>query len=128
MQIKFASISVADQDRALRFYTEMLGFMKQTDLPMGPYRFLTVASPDGVQGAELVLEPLDFPPAGIYQKARFDAGIPAAAFISNGIASDYRRLQERGVRFRGEPQNFGPITAVLFEDDCGNLINLVQPN
>ena len=94
---------------------------------MGEYRFLTIASPEGVEGAELILEPVGFPPSRTYQQARFDAGIPAAAFISNDIESDYRRLRERGVRFRGEPQNMGPITAVLFEDGCGNLINLVQP-
>jgi catechol 2,3-dioxygenase-like lactoylglutathione lyase family enzyme len=127
MQIKFASITVADQEKALHFYTQVLGFTKQTDLSMGEYRFLTVASPDGVEGAELVLEPAGFPPSSIYQKARFDAGIPAAAFISIDIAHEYHRLKERGVRFRGEPQNLGPITAVLFDDGCGNLINLVQP-
>jgi catechol 2,3-dioxygenase-like lactoylglutathione lyase family enzyme len=127
MQIKFASVMVEDQDKALQFYTQVLGFTKQTDLLMGEYRFLTVASPDGVEGAELMLEPVGFPPSRIYQKARFDAGIPAAAFISNDIATDCRRLKERDVRFRGEPQNMGPITAVLFEDGCGNLINLVQP-
>jgi catechol 2,3-dioxygenase-like lactoylglutathione lyase family enzyme len=127
MQIKFASIIVDDQDKALRFYTEVLGFRKQSDLAMGGYRFLTVASPDGVAGAELVLEPLGFPPSGVYQKARFEAGIPAAAFVSTDIIADHRYLTRRGVRFHGEPQTLGPITTVLFEDGCGNLINLVQP-
>jgi hypothetical protein len=94
---------------------------------MGAYRFLTVTSPEGVAGAEFVLEPPGFPPARTYQKARFDASIPAAAFITFDIAAECRRLADKGVRFRGEPQNLGPITAALFEDGCGNLINLVQP-
>jgi len=127
MQIKFASVTVEDQNKALRFYTEILAFAKAADLSMGEYRFLTVTSPEGVAGAELVLEPPGFPPALAYQKARFDAGIPAAAFITFDIAAEYRRLANKGVRFRGKPQNLGPITTVLFEDGCGNLINLVQP-
>ncbi len=127
MQIKLASITVADQEEALRFYTEVLGFVKFMDIPMGPYRWLTVTSPEGVEGVELVLEPLAFPPAQVYQKALFEAGIPATAFITSDIKAEYQRLKERGVNFRGEPQSMGPITAVLFEDTCGNLINLVQP-
>ena len=127
MQIKFASVTVEDREKALRFHTEILGFAKAADLSMGEYRFLTVTSPEGVAGAELVLEPPGFPPALAYQKARFDAGIPAAAFITFDIAAEYRRLANKGVRFRGKPQNLGPITTVLFEDGCGNLINLVQP-
>ncbi len=94
---------------------------------MGPFRWLTVSSPEGVNGVELVLEPMGFPPARTYQKALFDAGIPATAFISRDIAAEFKRLTGRGVKFRGEPASMGPITAVLFEDTCGNLINLVQP-
>jgi predicted enzyme related to lactoylglutathione lyase len=127
MQIKLASITVDDQDNALRFYTTILGFVKKADIPMGEFRWLTVSSPEGVDGVELVLEPMGFPPARIYQKALFDAGIPATAFITNGIRAEYQRLKELGVNFRGEPRSMGPITAVLFEDTCGNLINLVQP-
>jgi catechol 2,3-dioxygenase-like lactoylglutathione lyase family enzyme len=127
MQIKLASVMVDDQDKALRFYTTTLGFVKKADIPMGPFRWLTVSSPEGVDGAELVLEPMGFPPARIYQKALFDAGIPATAFITNDIQAEYGRLKELGVRFRGSSQGMGPITAVLFEDTCGNLINLVQP-
>jgi catechol 2,3-dioxygenase-like lactoylglutathione lyase family enzyme len=127
MQIRLASIMVENQDAALQFYTNVLGFVKQKDITMGPYRFLTVSSPEGAQGVDLVLEPLAFPPARTYQKALFEAGIPATAFITNDIAAEFKRLQERGVRFRGEPKNMGPITAVLFEDTCGNLVNLVQP-
>ena len=127
MQIKLASVVVEDQEKALHFYTSILGFVKQADIPMGPFRWLTVRSPEGVEGAELVLEPMGFPPARIYQKALFDAGIPATAFITSDIQAEYRRLTQAGVRFRSEPQAIGPITAVMFEDTCGNLINLVQP-
>lgn len=127
MQIKLASIMVADQERALDFYTSKMGFTKQTDIPMGPFRWLTVSAPEGVAGVELVLEPLGFPPSREYQKALFEAGIPATAFITNDIHAEYKRLKDSGVQFRGEPQSMGPITTVLFEDTCGNLINLVQP-
>jgi catechol 2,3-dioxygenase-like lactoylglutathione lyase family enzyme len=127
MQLKFLSVPVADQDAVLRFYTDVLGFTKMADLPMGRSRWLTVVSPDGIEGVELVLEPLGFPPAKVYQKALFDAGIPAIALISQDIHADYERLKSRGVIFRGEPQDAGLITTVLFEDTCGNLINLVQP-
>ncbi len=127
MQIKLSSVMVVDQDRALQFYTKVLGFVKMADIPMGPFRWLTETSPEGVDGVELVLEPMGFPPAQAYQKAMFDAGIPATAFISKDIHAEYKRLKESGVIFRGEPVSMGPITAVLFEDTCGNLINLVQP-
>jgi catechol 2,3-dioxygenase-like lactoylglutathione lyase family enzyme len=119
---------VADQDKALRFYTAILGFVKDKDIPMGQFRWLTVSSPDGVEGVELVLEPTAFPPAQTYQKALFDAGIPATAFITHDIAKEFQRLKELGVSFRGEPMSMGPIISVLFEDTCGNLINLVQPS
>jgi len=127
MQITITSVLVEDQDAALNFYTTILGFVKQKDIPMGPFRWLTVSSPEGAEGVELVLQPNGFPPARTYQKALFDAGIPATAFITGDIAAEFRRLKERGVRFRGEPTSMGPITGVLFEDTCGNLINLVQP-
>ena len=127
MQIRLASISVQDQDKALAFYTGMLGFEKQADISMGQYRWLTVKSPDGVAGVELVLEPMAFPPAQVYQQALYEAGIPATAFMTKDIAAEFARLKAKGVVFRGEPVRMGPITAVLFEDTCGNLINLVQP-
>jgi len=127
MQITLSSIMVEDQDRALRFYTEVVGFEKKHDIPMGQFRWLTVTSPEGAAGVELVLEPLGFPPARVYQKALFDAGIPATAFISRDVNAEFQRLKARGVKFRGEPAKMGPITAVLFDDTCGNLINLVQP-
>jgi predicted enzyme related to lactoylglutathione lyase len=127
MKIKLASVMVNNQDNALRFYTTVLGFVKQKDIPMGEYRWLTVSSPEGAEGVELLLEPMGFPPAQIYQKALFEAGIPVTVFFTDDIDGEFRRLRERGVRFRGEPTNMGPVTCVLFEDTCGNLINLVQP-
>ena len=86
-----------------------------------------MSSPEGAEGVELVLEPMGFAPAQTYQKALLAAGIPATAFLTNDIASEFKRLKALGVSFRGEPMSMGPITAVLFEDTCGNLINLVQP-
>lgn len=128
MQLKFVGIHVDDQSKALDFYTKVLGFTKMADFTQGDYRWLTVVSPDGAEGVELVLELAAFPPAKVYQKARFESGMPAAAFTTKDIKADYDRLTKMGVRFRGEPQNHGPTTSVLFEDTCGNLIHLVQPN
>jgi predicted enzyme related to lactoylglutathione lyase len=127
MQIKFVSVMVADQEHALQFYTAVLGFEKMADISMGAYRWLTVTSPDGIAGVELVLDPMAFPPARAYQQALFEAGVPATALITNDITAEVQRLKASGVIFRGEPQQMGPITAVIFEDTCGNLINLVQP-
>ncbi len=127
MKLKFISVIVEDQEKALNFYTTILGFEKMADIPMGEFRWLTVTSPDGIEGVELVLEPAAFPPARIYQKALFDAGIPLIALITKNLAADFSRLQTLGVKFRGEPANMGLITSVTFEDTCGNLINLVQP-
>ena len=128
MQIRLASIMVDNQDNALRFYTTILGFVKNKDIQMGPFRWLTVSSPEGAEGVELVLEPMGFAPAQTYQQASFVAGIPATAFLTNDIHSEHSRLKALGVCFRGDPKSMGPITAVLFEDTCGNLINLVQPS
>ena len=129
MQIRLVSVMVENQENALHFYTSVLGFLKSKDIPMGPaFRWLTVTSPEGAEGVELVLEPMAFPPAQTYQKALFAAGIPATAFLTSDIASEFARLKSKGVVFRGEPKSMGPITAVVFEDACGNLINLVQPS
>lgn len=127
MQIRIASVMVDNQETALRFYTTILGFVKKNDISMGQYRWLTVTAPEGAEGVELVLEPTAFAPAQTYQRALFAAGTPATAFITRDINSECRRLKALGVSFRGEPKTVGPITAVLFEDTCGNLINLVQP-
>lgn len=128
MRIGLASVMVDDQEKALKFYTEVLGFSRKQDVPVGEFRWLTVVSPDGPEGIELVLEPMGFPPAKTYQRALFEAGIPLTAFMTNDVHGEYERLKERGVVFRGEPKSMGPITSVLFEDTCGNLINLVQPS
>lgn len=127
MQITLASIFVEDQDHALDFYTSKLGFQKKHDVPMGEFRWITVTSPEGAAGVELVLEPMAFAPARTFQKALFEAGIPATAFITNDIQAEFQKLKAAGVTFRGEPQNMGAIHMVIFEDTCGNLINLVQP-
>ena len=127
MQIKYASVMVHDQERAQHFYTSILGFSIVADVPVGEHRWLTVSSPDGLVGVELLLEPMAFPPAREYQKALFDAGIPATAFVTDDIRGDFERLKSAGVVFRGEPLDLGAVTAVAFEDTCGNLIQLVQP-
>jgi predicted enzyme related to lactoylglutathione lyase len=127
MRINLSSVMVEDQEQALKFYTEKLGFVKKTDMSVGEYRWLTVTSPEGAEGVELVLEPMGFPPAREYQKALYSAGIPITAFISKDIQAEYQQLKALGVKFRSEPQVMGAITSVLFEDTCGNLVNLVQP-
>jgi predicted enzyme related to lactoylglutathione lyase len=127
MRINLSSVMVEDQEQALKFYTEKLGFVKKTDMAVGEYRWVTVISPEGAEGVELVLEPMGFPPSREYQKALFSAGIPITAFISKDIQAEYKRLKALGVKFRSEPQEMGAITSVLFEDTCGNLISLVQP-
>jgi predicted enzyme related to lactoylglutathione lyase len=127
MRIQFSSVMVDNQDKALQFYTEVLGFVKMADIPMGEYRFLTVGSKENPADAQLMLESTSFPPSKIYQKALFDAGIPSTSLITADIQKDRSRLQKAGVKFRGEPRNAGPIMTVLFEDTCGNLVNLVQP-
>ncbi len=126
MKITMASITVTDQDQALSFYTTKLGFVKKADVQMGPLRWLTVASPEGADGVELILEKDDFPPARTYQQARLSAGIPMVAFTSRDIQTEYQKLKKAGVQFRGEPQPLGPIISAVFEDGCGNLVHLVQ--
>ena len=128
MQLKFMSVMVRDQEAALAFYTGTLGFVRMADIPLGAYRWLTVVSPDGIEGVELVLKPMGFAPARDYQKALFDAGIPAIALITSDVQTDYNRLKKLGIIFRGELQRMGLITTALFEDTCGNLINLAQPD
>jgi catechol 2,3-dioxygenase-like lactoylglutathione lyase family enzyme len=128
MRINLTSVVVDDQEKALKFYTEKLGFIKKTDTPIGEYRWLTLSSPDGCDCAELALEPMGFPPARDYQQALFAAGIPIMAFLSDDIHKEYKKLTKQGVVFRSEPRDLGTIISALFEDTCGNLINLVQPN
>ena len=126
MRITLTSVMVEDQERALEFYTKVLGFVKKVDLPAGGARWLTVVSPEQPAGPELLLEPIGFPPARTYQKALFDAGIPLTSFEVRDIAGTYQKLTALGVAFRGEPAKAGPVTVAVFEDTCGNLIQLVQ--
>ena len=115
MQAKFISVLVEDQEKALKFYTEKLGFAKMADISMGDYRWLTVTPPDGPEGVEVVLEPAAFPPAKVYQRALFDAGIPITALTTGDVRADFERLKTRGVVFRGEPVDSGPVVLAVFE-------------
>jgi len=126
MKITVTGVMVADQEKALKFYTETLGFIKKVDVPAGEARWLTVVSPEAPDGVELLLEPLGFPPAKTYQKALFDAGIPATSFSVDDIQKEWERLKKLGVVFRTEPTNMGPVTIAVFEDTCGNLIQIAQ--
>ena len=125
MQIRYVVIKVDDQDKALAFYTTILGFVKKLDIP-GPIRWLTVVSPDGAEGVELVLEPNHFPQALASQKALYDGGFPATIFSTDDIGTEYKRLISLGVKFREEPKSMGPVTFAFFDDTCGNLIVLNQ--
>ena len=126
LRITLSSILVDDQDKALAFYTDVLGFVKKTEIPLGDFRWLTVVAPHGNSDMELVLEPTAFAPAKTYQAALFDAGIPLTALATDDIDAEYRRLTARGVVFRGEPQASGSEVSATLEDTCGNLINLYQ--
>lgn len=126
MQIRHVIIKVDDQDKALAFYTTVLGFVKTRDYPVGGVRWLTVSSPEGPEGVELVLEPNSFPPALASQKALYDAGFPATVLSTNDIAVEYQRLKSLGVKFRGEPKRMGLSSFVFFDDTCGNFIVLRQ--
>jgi catechol 2,3-dioxygenase-like lactoylglutathione lyase family enzyme len=119
-------VLVENQDEALAFYTGVLGFVKKTDVPAGAFRWLTVVSPDEPEGVELVLEPNANPAAKTYQKGIFEQGIPLTAFAVDDIRKEYARLRARGVVFRTEPTEAGPVTIAVFEDTCGNLIQLYQ--
>jgi glyoxylase I family protein len=127
MRIKLNSIFVEDQDRALKFYTEVLGFKKSKDVPVGEYKWLTVVSPDGPPDVELVLEPNSNPAAKAFQESVFEQGIPVTAFEVDDIQGEVRRLKDRGVVFTMEPTRAGPVTVAIFADTCGNLIQLYQP-
>ena len=126
MKIFVTSVLVDDQEKALRFYTEILGFSKKNDVPAGAYRWLTVVSPEGAEGVELLLEPNAFPPAQTYQKALFDAGIPATMFGVDDVRKEYERLKGLGVVFPTKPTAMGPVTIAVFEDTCGNLIQMAE--
>ena len=129
MRIRLASIFVEDQDRALAFYADVLGFTKKHDVPLGEGgpRWITLVSPEGPDELELVLEPNANPAAKTFQQAIFAQGIPATAFESSDVAADFARLKERGVAFTQEPTAMGPVTIAVFADTVGNLIQLYQP-
>jgi predicted enzyme related to lactoylglutathione lyase len=126
MKIRLLSIPVVDQARALQFYTEVLGFVKKTDVPLGEHRWLTVVSPTEQDGVELVLEPLGFAPARVYQQALFEAGIPLTAFHVDDVRREYERLLGLGVQFSMPPTEMGAVTLAVLDDSCGNHIQLVQ--
>jgi len=126
MRIKLTSIMVDDQDRALKFYTEVLGFEKKHAIPVGEYKWLTVISPEGPDDLELSLEPNANPAGKKFQEAMFAQSIPLAAFEVNDIWEEYARLKSHGVVFTAEPVQMGPVTIAVFSDTCGNLIQLYQ--
>jgi catechol 2,3-dioxygenase-like lactoylglutathione lyase family enzyme len=127
MRIKLTSIMVDDQEKALRFYTEVLGFRKKHDIPVGEYRWITVFSPEGPDDLELALEPNANPAGKTYQKAMFEQGIPQTSFESRDVAAEAARLKAAGVAFTKEPTRAGPVTIAVFADTCGNLIQIHQP-
>ena len=127
MRIKLTSIMVDDQDKGLRFYTEVLGFRTKHDIPVGEYRWMTVTSPEGPDDLELALEPNANPAGKAFQEAMFSQGIPIAAFEVADIAGEFARLTAAGVAFTRPPAQAGPVTIAVFADTCGNLIQLYQP-
>ena len=126
MKIVLTSVMVDDQAKALKFYTEALGFVVSKDIPMGEFRWLTVVSPEGPVGVELLLEPMGFPPARTYQKELFEAGIPATAFAVDDIQHEFERMKSLGVKFKQDPTKAGPVTLAVFDDTCGNYIQIFQ--
>ena len=125
MKVLLTSIHVDDQDKALRFYTEVLGFLPSQDIPVGEYRWITVKSPEGV-GAEISLEPNANPVALAYQQGLFEQGVPVNSFEVEDIQAEYRRLKARGVVFTREPAQAGPVWTAVFSDTCGNLVQIHQ--
>lgn len=127
MRIKLTSVMVEDQDKALTFYTDVLGFKKKHEIPVGEYKWITVVSPEGPGDVELTLEPNANPAAKTFQEAMFAQSIPLAAFEVGDIAAEYARLRAAGVAFTLEPTPMGPVTIAVFSDTCGNLIQIYQP-
>ena len=127
MKIKLNSIFVDNQSKALKFYTEVLGFKKKKEIPVGEFKWLTVASPEGPDDVELALEPNANPAAKNFQESIFRQGIPVTAFEVDDIRGEYERLKDLGVMFTMEPTPTGPVTVAIFSDTCGNLIQLYEP-
>ena len=126
IKIHVTSVPVDNQDKALKFYTEKLGFIKKTEVPLGEYKWLTVVSPNEQNGVELLLEPMQFEPARVYQKALKDAGIPYTSFMVTDVSQEHKRLSGMNVKFSMEPKEMGPVKIAVLDDTCGNNIQLVQ--
>jgi catechol 2,3-dioxygenase-like lactoylglutathione lyase family enzyme len=124
MKIVVTSVFVDDQANALAFYTDVLGFVKKHDVPMGEYRWLTVVSPDAVDGTELLLEPAAHPAVAPFRDALVADGIPATSFGVDDVHAEHERLEALGVRFTQPPVAMGPVTTAVFDDTCGNLIQI----
>ena len=126
MKIKLTSVYVADQEKALRFYTDVLGFAKKADFSQGPYRWLTVASPEDPDGTELQLALNDNPAAKAYQQAMFQQSQPAAMFFTDDVQADYERIKARGAEFTMPPTDVTGSKIAKLNDTCGNLIQVTQ--
>jgi catechol 2,3-dioxygenase-like lactoylglutathione lyase family enzyme len=126
MRINVTSVWVDDQDRALRFYTDVLGFVKKADVPVGEHRWLTVVSPDEPNGVELLLEPDAHPAARPLKEAFVADGMPFTSFAVTDAKAEFERLRARGVRFTQEPTEMGPVMTAVFDDTCGNLIQITS--
>jgi catechol 2,3-dioxygenase-like lactoylglutathione lyase family enzyme len=126
MKIKLTSVLVDDQEKALAFYTEVLGFVKKQEIPVGEAKFLTVVSPDEPDGTELLLEPDNNPASKTFKQAIVEQGIPFTAFQVEDIQREYERMKGLGVTFTQEPTQMGPTTQAVFDDTCGNLIQIYQ--
>ncbi|ALC18985.1 VOC family protein [Streptomyces pristinaespiralis] len=126
MRIHVSSVFVDDQEKALRFYTDVLGFVKKHDVPMGEDRWLTVVSPEDPEGTELLLEPSGHPAVQPYKTALVEDGIPATSFAVDDVRAEFARLRELGVNFTQEPLEMGPVTTAVLDDTCGNLIQIVH--
>ena len=126
MRIHLSSVFVDDQDKALRFYTHILGFEKKTEVPLGEHRWLTVVSAEEPNGIELVLEPDAHPAVKPFKEALVADGIPYASFAVSDIDAEFDRLRTLGVRFTQEPVDMGPVMTAVFDDTCGNLIQIAQ--
>ena len=124
MRINLTSVLVDDQQRALRFYTEVLGFVKTTEVPLGDHAWLTVVSPQDPDGVELVLEPSDHPAVAPFKRALVADGIPYTSFAVDDVAAEHARLLAAGVVFTQPPTEMGPVVTAVFDDTCGNLIQI----
>jgi catechol 2,3-dioxygenase-like lactoylglutathione lyase family enzyme len=124
MRISVMSVMVDDQRKALRFYTEVLGFEKKREIPLGEHAWLTVASPEDPDGTELSLEPDEHPAARAFKQALVEDGIPFTSFAVPDVAAEHDRLVALGVRFTQPPTDLGPVTTAVFDDTCGNLIQI----